>query len=207
MGIADKEETVRVFDEICSRVPANRISRESRTMLLLALFWTIPVPEEKMRPAIEDLTSTLREAFETGHAHLSKANAYRTYLSQLAATIGLLQIEEGRAQLMAPILLKSLSAFPSHAAAALIRTVLGAIERPATLKTFEMLFNTIADTASEGPEAKFGQAFTRMFVAIANWKATNDEKQLLALSKEERSLVMDLPPFEARITHRNENSS
>lgn len=75
-----------------------------------------------------------------------------------------------------------------------------ALHSAARLRAFEEIFNAILKTASERNQHRVGKVFVRLFQAIANWKRTNDERELLVLSREERNLVMNLPPFEAQIT-------
>jgi len=84
--------------------------------------------------------------------------------------------------------------------AAMIHSCVQTLHSAARLKAFEATSNAILETAPEPDRNKVGKVFVRLFQAIANWKRTNDERELLVLSREERNLVMNLPPFEAQIT-------
>lgn len=196
----DLEKAGRVFDEIHARIPTNKSSQEMRAQVLLGAHWIFPLSKENLKENIGPLASALQRSFKPDRAQLTRTNAYKTYLMQLVAAIGLVELDEREARATASSLIESLSDFPSHAAAALMHSGVQALHSAARLRAFEEIFNAILKTASERNQHRVGKVFVRLFQAIANWKRTNDERELLVLSREERNLVMNLPPFEAQIT-------
>jgi DNA-binding transcriptional ArsR family regulator len=197
----DLKKSRRVFDEICARVPTNKGSQEMRAQALLGVSWIFPLSNESVKENIDTLASALQRSFKPGRTELTRTNAYNTYMMQLVAAISLIELEEHEAEATASALIESLSAFPSYAAAALIHSGIQAFHSAARLKAFEVVSNALLKIASERDQKKIGKVFVRLFQAIGNWKRTNDERELLVLSREERNFVMSLPPFEAQITY------
>ncbi|SFO63633.1 hypothetical protein SAMN05443579_104362 [Variovorax sp. PDC80] len=195
------EKTSSVFDEIYARSPMNKKSREARALVLLSVHWIVPSSQKNLKTSVNDLESDLQSAVESGRAELSHSNAYQTYLGHLAAAIGLVQLEERKAETTASMLVESLDVFPSHAAVALLHSGIQAIHDTSRRQAFLATFDAIFQIASQGIQPEVSRVFIRLFQAIVNWKRTNNEKELLVLSREERNLVMNLPPFEAQITY------
>ncbi|MES2246701.1 MAG: hypothetical protein V4645_05455 [Pseudomonadota bacterium] len=191
----DERKIDQVLDEIASRIPASRVAQGSRAMLLLGVFSVAPALEERLRLEIESLESTLHEELEADNARLSKANAFSIYLAHLAATLGLTLLDETKGDAAIHKVVKELSAFPSHAAVALIRVAIEANRSNASQAAFRKIFQMIGNPVAGKSNAKLMLVLTRVIPAIGNWRRTDDEKQLLALSKEERNLVMNLPSF------------
>ncbi|UVH57146.1 hypothetical protein NWF24_30625 [Variovorax paradoxus] len=186
------EQLERIQDEILSTTPVGLASRRMRAVVVLGMSIANPSLESKIRAELDDIAEKLSDANAELGSRLSRSNAIALYVGHLLATFGLIKLDETKADLAVFNLTKQLLKFPSHAAVALLRAIAITVDSETPRAFIRKIFETLDDPSMERSASKFVQILKRVTRAASQWKDTGDEKHLLALPREERSLVLTL---------------
>ncbi len=193
----DATKFAQVVEEIASTQPANAASRKMRAILLLGMLEFAPTARQGLENEIEEVVALLQESIIEDESYITKANAFSGYMTYLLAVFGLMQLDASRAPPAITALAKLLTKYPSHAAIAMLRAASAAGDSKSSQTVIAEIFKAFGAPSLAGSIARFARHFDRVISAAAAWRETGDEKRLLALSREERNLVIGLFPAQA----------
>lgn len=187
----DDEKFARVVEEIALSPTTNAASRRTRAVLLLSMLGFAPGTRPWIEREIDEVVSLLQEFIAEDEKNLTNATALSCYLTHLLAVSSLIQIDATKAQPAIAALAKLLMKHPSHAAIAMLRTRAACPSEPSHT-AIEKIFDAFGDPSLGSSVTRFTRIFGRIISAATTWGETGDDKHLLALSREERTLVLGL---------------
>ncbi|EJL76830.1 hypothetical protein PMI12_02042 [Variovorax sp. CF313] len=190
-GAAGLDEIERLIEEITRMVPASEKARQARAIVLLSMLRLVPNLKPPLLLEVDYIAKAYLTNIDKQASLLSKSNAVEKYRHLLIGAINLFHIDDSKAALIFPELVKLMLRFPSHAAVAVIGSILH-YEKAERARVIDEIIRFIDPLSTKDSAFKFLRILERVGRSIANWLNTGDEKNLLSLPKEERGLVTAL---------------
>jgi len=190
-GTASLDEIERLTEEIIHTIPASEKAKQMRAIVLLSMLKLVPTLKQHLLLEVDYIVKTYLTNIDKQAALLSKSNAVGQYRNLLIGAINLLHVDNMKGALVFPELVKLMLKFPSHAAVAVIGSILH-YDKAERAPAIDEIIRFVDPLSTKDPAFKFLRILERVSRSFASWLNTGDERHLLSLPKEERGLVTAL---------------
>ena len=182
-------QLLSLLDEVASTRPANKHSAHIRSIVLLTCA-NRPELQSKLRPELDVLTDAFESGLNIWKEALTRTDALTIYSTILRASIGLYRMDEGLGTKSLPNITELLAKFPAQAIIATMRCASKA-DSVIYQKWLGALFRHVPDiSATQNQKRNFLRVARRMTAAFVKWSDAEENKPLLELPKEERTLLV-----------------
>jgi DNA polymerase III delta prime subunit len=181
----------QIVEEICHTNPSNEISKQMRIILLLNFSDVFSFVDDYLKKEINESVHFFQMNIEYEISGLKESRAFQVYSLLLKASVSLLRIKEENFDAVVQPLVRLLLKFPSYATLAIFHLK---IEKNSNFRQIFLvkIFSQIIDSSKNEGFGGFVEIFQRIGNAVNDWIKTGNDKYLLSLSREERSLAIKL---------------